>query len=167
MYLKRLYRHNKILFRVIILLTGFQAVNNIRQDVSFSPVYTYGMYSKLIQPANTYTIPEIIVNGKMLQTKDFTPQRWDKIIQPVILFSKQQEWNHYLFESYIQRLLRVSDSTNYINHLSSSQFNEWFRQYLESILHYHISMLAIHFSVYNLNGGKLVKVRPPETAPAL
>lgn len=165
MYLKRLYQHNKILFGLIIFAAAFQVINNIRQDVSFSPVYTYGMYSQVIKPQENYVVPEIIVNNKTLQTKDFSPQQWDKIVQPVMFFSKQQQWNRYIFNNYVHRLLGISDSSFYVNNFSQTQFNNWYMQYLETILHDHILTLAIEFSEYNLTGNMPVKAQSSQIVP--
>jgi len=117
------------------------------------------MYSKISQPQKNYIIPEIIVNGNILQTQNFSPQQWDKIVQPVILFSKQQTWNRLQFDNYIHRLLHVQDSSHYVNNLSQLQFNEWYRRYLPGIIHSSISSLTINFNEYDLNDGKPVKLR--------
>jgi len=162
-YIKRLWLHNKILCSLIILFAAFQVINNIRQDVAFSPVYTYGMYSQVIQPQKTYIVPEITANGKLLMTKDFTPQQWDKIIQPVLVFSNQEQWNRFQFNNYIHRLLPVNDSGFYVNHLSQSQFNDWYKKYLAAIIRSDISHLSIQFVEYDLSNRSPVKLRCLQT----
>ena len=72
MYLKKLYKHNKFLFTVIVILFALlQLINNIRQDIAISPVYSYGMYSEQIKPLPFYTVPEIFVDGKAITNKRF------------------------------------------------------------------------------------------------
>jgi len=162
MYLKRLWLHNKALCWLVILFAAFQLINNIRQDVAFSPVYTYGMYSQVIKPQKKYVIPEITVNGALLQTKNFTPQQWDKIIQPVAIFQKQSEWNRAEFNFYIRRLLHIEDSSHYTNRLSQAGFNDWYKQYLAAILHANISSLSLQFQEYDLSSRRPVKLRTAE-----
>ena len=163
MYLKRLWLHNKALCWLVILFAAFQLINNIRQDVAFSPVYTYGMYSQVIKPQKKYVIPEITVNGVLLQTKNFTPQQWDKILQPVLFFSKQETWNRLQFNKYIHRLLHIEDSALYLNHMSQAQFNEWYRSYISYILKTDISTLSIQFNEYDLSSGQPVKLPSGQT----
>src|SRR4051794_27065993 len=105
MYLKRLYRHNKFLFIIIVLFVLAQLINNIRQDIAISPVYSYGMYSEKIKPLHVYTVPEIFGDGKQLKAKDFSPQQWDNITLPVIEFYAQRQWNLYQWQHDIKRLL--------------------------------------------------------------
>ena len=162
MYLKRLWLHNKILCGLLVLFAAFQILNNIRQDVAFSPAYTYGMYSQVFRPQKKYIVPEIIVNGRVLQTKNFTPQQWDKIIQPVAVFQKQSEWNRAEFNFYIRRLLHIEDSSHYTNRLSQAGFNDWYKQYLSAIIHANISTLSIQFQEYDLSGRPPVKLQTPE-----
>ena len=163
MYLKRLWLHNKVLCGLLLLFATFQIINNIRQDVAFSPVYTYGMYSQVIKPQKKYIVPEISVNGNLLETKNFTPQQWDKIILPVLLFSKQEAWNRFEFDSYIRRLLQIEDSSFYINKLSKAQFDEWYKKYLSEIIHLDISNLVITFNEFDFNNRELRRLRTLET----
>jgi hypothetical protein len=165
MYLKEVYKHSKLLFIAITCGFVFQLINNARQDVAFSPVYAYGMYSEAILPQKEYIVPEIVVNDRRLQTKDFTSQQWDKIILPVVLYSKQQRWNRYIFDNYVHRLLHISDSSFYVNNFSQTQFSKWYMQYLETILHNHVSTLSINFSEYNLTGNVPVKVQSAQILP--
>ena len=162
MYLKRLWSHNKILCGLLVLFAAFQILNNIRQDVAFSPTYTYGMYSQVIHPQKKYIVPEINVNGRVLQTKNFTPQQWDKIIQPIVLFQKQEDWNRAEFNIYIRRLLHIEDSSHYTNELSEAEFNQWYKQYLSAIIHSNILSLSFQFQEYDLSGPKPVKLQTQE-----
>jgi len=162
MYLKRLWLHNKFLCGLLVLFAAFQVLNNIRQDVAFSPAYTYGMYSQVVHPQKKYIVPEIIVNGRVLQTKNFTPQQWDKIIQPVVLFQKQGEWNRAEFNIYIRRLLHIEDSSHYTNDLSQEKFNEWYKHYVSAIIHSNISSLSVQFQEYDLDGRRPAKLQTPE-----
>jgi hypothetical protein len=121
------------------------------------------MYSKAIQPQKKYIVPEITVNGNLLRTRNFTPQQWDKIVQPVLFFSKQEAWNRYQFNNNIHRLLQIEDSACYTNHLSLAQFNEWYKKYLSHVLHTDISKLSIQFYEYDLSDNQLIKIRPLQT----
>src|SRR5437867_4049778 len=125
MYLKKLYQHNKLWFLVIIIFIAGQLFINYKRGVVFSPFYHYGMYSSVIKPAAQYNIPEVFVNGMRLATKDFSPQEWDNIMQPVIKFQDQEKWNSTLFQTDIHRLLPFADAAKFTNAITEQQFKQW------------------------------------------
>jgi len=157
MYLKKLYTTSKGWFIVITLFVIVQVATDIRQDISLSPVFHYGMYSEVIKPQNTYVVTEIWVNGRRLQTKDFSPCGWDKVKQPVMLYKNQQSWNDAMWNADIKRLLHVSDSTKYINAITDSAFNKWYLNYLQTFIQEKIDSVRITTTNYNFTGKQLVK----------
>ena len=134
MYLSRLYRHNKILFLLIVLFAVAQLVNNIRHDIAISPFYSYGMYSEVIKPDSVYKVAEIYVNGKQLQSKDFTALEWENISFPVTQFYRQEEWNKKIWKQDIHRLLHFTDSSKFANNLTDDDFLQWYKLHLQSVL---------------------------------
>lgn len=136
----------------MLLFAIAQLVNNIRQDIAISPVYSYGMYSEKISPVSTYTVPEVFVNGKQLQTKDFTPQQWDNITVPVSKYYEQKEWNSAVWNTDIYRLLPFSDSTKFLNSLTEIQFQKWYKNHIAFILNEKVDSVNIAFSNYQYNG---------------
>lgn len=158
MYLGRLFKQNKVLFVPVLVFSFLQLFNNIRQDASISPVFTYGMYSQIIRPQEKYFLPEIMVNGYQLETKNFSPQQWDKIVQPIILFSKQQLYNDTLFKNHIQPLLHVKDSARYTNQISAVDFEAWYKRYLQSLLSIKTDAVTIHWQQYYFTGSSFKKI---------
>src|SRR5438874_750097 len=124
MYLKRLYHHNKFLFIIIVLFALAQLINNVRQDIAISPVYSYGMYSEQIKPLHFYVVPEVFIDGKQLQAKDFSPQQWDNITLPITEFYAQHQWNLYQWQHDIKRLLPFTDSSKFVNYITEQGFNK-------------------------------------------
>jgi len=151
MYLLKLYRHNKLLFIIIALFALAQLVNNVRQDIAISPVYSYGMYSEQIRPLHFYTVPEIFIDDIQLQAKDFSPQQWDNITLPVTEFYTQQQWNLFQWQQDIHRLLSFADSSKFVNHITEQEFKQWYHQHMQSLLHRHIDSVNIVFSKYYFN----------------
>ena len=157
MYLKKLYLHHKGWFIVIVLFAVIQITINIHQDASITPFFHYGMYSQVIQPRSIYVVPEIQVNKQILQTKDFSPQEWDNIIQTVVLFEAQKKWNYELYFQHIQPLLHLDDSTKYVNTFNPSNFQIWYKKHLSALLGKPIDSLVIRFNIMaysNLNHQK-------------
>ena len=157
MYLKQLYHHNKFWFAVIVLFALLQVINNVRQDIAISPVYSYGMYSEKISPAESYTVTEIFVNGKQLTPIDFTPQQWDNISLPVSMYQSQADWNLAVWQQDIHRLLPFADSVHYVNDITDKQFNAWYKLHLQSVLGYTVDTVNIQFNKYLFNGSVLIK----------
>lgn len=147
MYLRRLYQQSKFWFIVIVLFAVIQLALNIRRDASISPFFHYGMYSEVIQPKHIYVVPEVIVNGKPLQTRNFSPQEWDKIIQPVVLYDAQKSWNSKIYNEHIKPLLHFEDSTKYLNNISDIGFYRWYKSYLQNTIHKPVDSLKISFNI--------------------
>lgn len=158
MYLKKLFNTNKWWFAAISLFIIVQLAMDVRHDIALSPVYHYGMYSEIIAPQAKYVLPVITVNGRMLRARDFTPQQWDKIFFTIELFHKQQAWNSSQWNTDIKRLLHVTDSCKYINNTSEAQFNEWYKNYLQTILHKNVDSVRVDFAEYGFNGTTLTKI---------
>ncbi len=143
MYLKKLYQHHKGWFFFVVFFIASQVFINYKHGVVFSPFYHYGMYSEIIKPQKKYALIEINTNGKILQTKDFSPQEWDKITSPILLNNQQQQWNNEVYNNTIKRLLHVKDSTLYTNHYTQNEFYNWYKSYLQGITKTKIDSLNI------------------------
>jgi len=157
MYLKKLYNTNKWWFAGIMLFVIVQLAMDIRQDIAFSPVYHYGMYSETITPQKQYSVIEITVNGKKLRTQDFTPAEWDKIAYTVALYNNQQAWNINQWNTDIKRLLHLTDSSKYVNNINATSFNSWYKNYLQPILNEKVDSVAITTAQYQFNSKTLTK----------
>lgn len=107
-----------------------------------SPFYHYGMYSEVMKPGSHYPVVQIIADDDTLQTKDFNPQQWDKIMQPVLYYSKHKEWNGNMYRE-VQRITGISDSVNYLSNVQKKEFFDWYRKYLSQILDKEIRSLVI------------------------
>ena len=158
MYLKQLYRHNKLLFLGCVLFACAQLFINYKRGVVFSPFYHYGMFSGVIPVENKYNVTEVYVNEKQLLTKDYSPVTWDKIIQPVELFYKQPI-NKTLWQQDIHRLLPFADSLKYVNQITETDFKNWYGKYLQSVLDKPIDSVRIVFANYSFNGKSLLQTK--------
>jgi hypothetical protein len=123
--------------------------------VVFSPFYHYGMYSAVMNPEKKYSVTEISVNGKLLQTKDFSPYVWDKINLPVQLYHTQDKWNQILWLQDISRLLHATDSSKYLNQITATGFSNWYRTYLQNVLHQSVDTVSIQWRDYVFDGKAL------------
>ena len=148
MYLKQLYQHNKAWFAVILLFIFCQLFINFKKGIVFSPCYHYGMYSEVMKPGTSYPVFEIIADGAVLQVKDFSAQQWDKIMQPIIYYSKHKTWNRDMYRE-VQRITGISDSVNYVSNVQKKDFFDWYRNYLSGIIGKEVRSIIIQQKTYS------------------
>jgi hypothetical protein len=135
MYLVKLYKQHKGWFAVVILFAFGQLFINYKNGVMVSPFYNYDMYSYSTMPKQQYEVLQISVNGKELQPKNFSPNEWDNLVQPIVFFDKQQDWNSFLFHSEVQKFLPVQDSALYVNTILKPAFSNWYKKQVLHIAH--------------------------------
>lgn len=156
MYLKKLYTTHKGWFIVIMLFIIIQLGLDVKQAISFTPAFHYGMYSSISKPQTSYAVQEVWVNGRQLKTKDFSPCGWDKVMQPIVLYSNQHNWNSSVWNNDIKRLMHFKDSAKYKNTLTETAFNTWYRSYMQTFLHEKIDRINIITTTYTFTGTQLV-----------
>jgi hypothetical protein len=148
MYLKHLFHQSKFWFVVVIVFITCQLFINVKHGMVFSPFYHYGMYSEVMQPKDTYPIFGVTVNGEELKAKDFSPQQWDKIIQPLVYYSKHRQWNEDMFGE-VHRLTGINDSAKYFKKLTKNDITFWYQQYLSATLHKEVTAVVIESKTYD------------------
>lgn len=159
MYVKKLYRHHKVWFVLVMAFAAAQLFINYKRGMLFSPFYHYGMFSGVALPRETYEVVEIKVNGRQLQAQLFSANEWDNLVQPVLLYRDQQNWNSNLYHTQIKRLIGVNDSTLYVNNLSQSAFNNWYRQHVARLLHLDDRAIDVRyqFAIYRRHNNHLIR----------
>jgi len=146
MYLAQLYKQHKYWFIVVLLFIAGQLFINAKKGMVCSPFFHYGMYSAPMPADTSYMYLEVWVNNEQLKPSDFSPQRWDKIIQPVLYFSRQQQENNYQFNE-AHRILGINDTAKFINRITKRDFDPWYRQYLGSILGKQVLTININYKI--------------------
>ncbi len=128
MYLIKLYRQNKFWFVVVLLFAGGQLFINYKNGVMCSPFYNYDMYSNVALPKQYYPVMQISITNRLLQTKDYSPNEWDNLLQPIIFFEKQERWNRYIFQTETRKFLPVYDSSPYLKTVPQARFARWYNK---------------------------------------
>ena len=134
MYLTKLFRQNKLWFLIVILFAFGQLFINYKDGVECSPFFHYGMFSMPFRFQPSYQTTEVTINGKRLQSKDFSPNGWDNIVIPITQWQAQQPWNSGMYNATIKRLLHVNDSSLYTNQLSQADFDNWYKARVTRLL---------------------------------
>lgn len=148
MYIKQLYQHNKFLFAVMLLFIVCQLFINFKRGIVISPFYHYGMYSEVMKPKDSYDVFGIVADGETLPAKNFSAQQWDKIMQPIIYYSRHKEWNMDMYNQ-VHRLTGISDTSKYISNVQKKDFFDWYRRYLSYILKKEVRSLTVQQKTYS------------------
>ncbi len=157
MYLKRLYKESKWWFAIALCFVTVQLVMDAKEGAAISPVFHYVMYSYPQMPQKKYAVLEVKVNGKLLQTKDFSPYYWDKIAGTPALFYSQKIVNPRIWNNDVKRLLHAKDSSKFYNHLTDEQYNDWYKLYLQNCLNRKIDSFSVITTLYKFNGSTFTK----------
>ena len=120
---------------MVVLFAFGQLFINYKNGVMFSPFYNYDMYSYPSLPHNHYEVVQISINGRLLQPKDFSPHEWDNLMQPIVFFYKQKDWNSMIFHTEVQKFLPIQDSALYVNNISERAFMDWYKKQVLRIAH--------------------------------
>ncbi len=123
MYLKQLYRHNKLLAFFVGTFFAIQIFINYKQGAVASPFYHYGMYSAVMKIDSVYDVRLVFSKGKILRGQDFSIRNWDKLHNMIEKSSNAQSTNDSI-------LLTVQKFFNKLHWpVDASKFrNNWLRQ---------------------------------------
>jgi hypothetical protein len=159
MFLQKVYKHNKLLFALMIVFIIGQLFINYKHGMAFSPFYHYGMYSEVMKEKDNYGVFEIEVNGKKLAAQNFTAQQWDKIILPLNYYSSIRTKSNTLYYSDIKRLTNAihlnTNERNYIQTCDSKNFENWYLLYLANELKEKVNNLHTQYRLYQYKTGSL------------
>lgn len=158
MFLNQVYKHKKLLFWLMIFFIFGQIFINIKHGLVFSPFYHYGMYSQVLKPEKTYSVPEIFIDGKQLMGKDFTPWTWDKILQPVTFYASINTSN-LLYKNEVKRLSHAfigGKREAYFNQACNYPlFIEWYKKYLAMVTGKPVNEVVINYRTYAFTNNRL------------
>lgn len=132
----------------MLLFIAGQLLINLKQGMVISPFYHYGMYSEVMEPQQAYPVYEIIVNEVPLRTQDFSAQQWDKIMLPLVYYSKHGQWNQEMY-GHVKRITGISDSNRFVNTFPKQRFYKWYQDYLSGILQRPVQSLMVEQKTYS------------------
>jgi hypothetical protein len=131
---------------------------NFKRGMVISPFYHYGMYSEVMKPKPLYGVYEVKVNDQLLSGKDFTPQQWDKIIQPIKYFHSLDSMKG-LYEKDVKRLMLMlhitTDDKKFTSQCDAGLFYNYYKLYLQNILNKTIDSVEVSYRNYSFTGAKL------------
>jgi hypothetical protein len=142
---------------MVIFILG-QLFINFKRGMVISPFYHYGMYSEVMKPKPLYGVYEVRANNELLQSKNFSPQKWDKIILPIKYFHSLDSMSS-LYEKDVKRLMLSlgirTDVTKFTRRCDAHTFSKSYRSYLQNVLNKTIGSVNISVRNYAFTGTEL------------
>lgn len=148
MFLKALFKFNKIYFFVsLILLSAFLFIN-FKWGMVVSPISHYGMYSGVYKTQTEKTIYTHIINGKKLDPQQLTIIQNDFLQSFPAIYQTESGINNAVFNTMFPYLNKVglasqNDSAKFTNHFSKGKFKNWYAEKLANITQHKIDSFRI------------------------
>jgi hypothetical protein len=148
MFLKKLYKYNKIFcisFVFIILLFCFL---NYKRGMVMAPIFQYGMYSGIFNLNDTQSVYKIYVNNKELDLTKYSFEKNDEILVSIGNYEKTKKSNAIIFET-IRRIMGKIGMSSFMtvskfsNNISDQDFMLWYKKMLEKMISNPIEKIEI------------------------
>jgi|GEM_PF-3661941 len=159
MFLKKVYRYNKLLFGGMLFFILMQLFVFYKGGMVFSPWYNYGMFSEKIKPQKRYDWYNVIAPSPTRRI--LSPQKDDKIFVTLDKFVKlpmnDSLYNHDVGRLFEQAMLSKPSAHHYIYHLDVAAIKTLFAKYsnkawpnnIDSVDHYTYLRIAPTSVIWN------------------
>ena len=153
MFLKALFKFNKLYFLVSVLLLFIFLFINYKWGMVAAPISHYGMYSGIYKTQTPKTIYTHTVNGKVINSQNLTIIQNDFLQSFPAFYENEKNINLAVFKTmlpYLSRLglAREKDSAKFLNHYSEENFKNWYTEKLAGIVHEKIDSFSIQRQDY-------------------
>lgn len=160
MFLKALFKFNKIYFLVsLVLLAAFLFIN-YKWGMVAAPVSHYGMYSGVYKMETPTTIYIHSVNGKIINSNKLSITQNDFLQSFPAYYENEEAINRSVFNTMLPYLSRVGlaqqkDSSKFLNHYSKESFKNWYTEKLTKIAGEKIDSFSIERVDYSWQNNNL------------
>lgn len=132
------------------LLCIVQLVIFYKQGAVATPFLNYGMYSDKIMPVQDAEVFKIYADDRLLCGDDFSIQEWDKIYLPLYMYLKKDSVNREMMEIkgrllHKLKVLPAEAGRSFFENeaFADSDFMEWYKQYIASIMQQNVDRVKI------------------------
>lgn len=149
MFLKKLYRYNKLLALMVAgFLLGYIYVN-YKWGMTATPVQQYGMFSGKYFIKDSLLLYTVKANDKIINSAALSLIERDLVQSYPDYFEKQQHTNEAIFNTVniYFNYLGISAAKNkykFINNTSDAVFSNWYRSKMEDIINEPIRSLEVY-----------------------
>lgn len=171
MFLKKVYRHSKLMFAGMLFFVLLQVGINVKRGMVFSPFFHFGMYAAPQKPASTYVINTVMVNGDTLRGTNFTPQGWDKI-QYNLFRTWQSRCDTAFFRDQISRLykkarLPAPNRNAFINTMPFEDRMQWYKVHVAAVTGHPNWEVIISRDRYHYRAGTFTPIQNLPVTPEM
>ena len=163
MFLKALFKFNKIYFLVSLLLLAAFLFINYKWGMVAAPISHYGMYSGVYKTQTPKTIYTHIVNGETINSQNITIIQNDFLQSFPAYYENERDINRAVFKTMLPYMNRLGlahekDSAKFLNHYSKEKFKTWYEQKLIGIVKNNIDSFRILQQDYIWNDTQLMPI---------
>ena len=153
MFLKALFKFNKMYLVITVLLLFTFLFINYKWGMVAAPISHYGMYSGVYKTQTPKTIYTHTINGKVINSQDMSIIQNDFLQSFPEYFQNESNINHSVFKTmqpYLQKLgvAKQKDSAKFLNHFTKQEFKNWYEQKLSAIVNNKIDSFSIQQQDY-------------------
>ena len=163
MFLKALYKFNKVYFVVSLGLLFTFLFINYKWGMVASPISQYGMYSGVYKIKTAKTLYTHIVNGEKLDAQRLSIIQNDFLQSFPVYYESEAEINKATFYTMLPYLNKMGlahqeDSAKFLNHFSREKFRSWYIQKLSVIINNRVDSFKILQQQYIWTDGELKSI---------
>jgi hypothetical protein len=166
MFLKKLYRHNKIFFFVAVgFLSGYIYLN-YKWGITATPINQYGMFSGKYFIKDSLLVYSVKANNKMINFADLSLIQRDLLQSYPDYYEMEKHNNEAIFNT-------ISNYFNYLgipagkqqykftNQCSAVLFSKWYQSKIENIIKKPITSLNVYKQYFVWENQKLQPIDTP------
>jgi hypothetical protein len=149
MFLKKVYKKNRLLFWGMAAFATCQLFINYKVGLTATPFLHYGMYSSPFLPYKSINVWELEINGKKQTLSGYHPRIVEQILEPVKVYL-EQAYSNSLYDSHIKHFLKLLplDSNSFTSHVTKKEFSDWYKQHLTRITNKEVTTVKVFESQY-------------------
>ncbi len=167
MFIKQLYRYNKMLCLIFIMFILSFVFINYKQGVVATPIFQYGMFSSKFYLKDTQNVFKIYVNDSLLDLSNFSFEERDMLLVVLESYGIYKARNEAVYKTMKQlyakfRLENIMKPEVYLINITDETFTKWYMHNLEDIIGYPVLKLAIFQQGYQFQNKELKEVSSPK-----
>jgi hypothetical protein len=147
MFIKRLYRHSKILFFAFVLFIVAFIFINYKWGLTATPIYQYGMFSSKFYIKDTQSVFKIYVNEKLLDITKYSFAERDIMLVTLEKYGQQVNNNEavYTVMKKIPQQFGITMPVGlYRCMVADKNFTGWYKKSLQQIIGYPVKKLEVY-----------------------
>lgn len=166
MFLKKLYRHNKIFFFIVAGFLSCYIYLNYKWGITATPINQYGMFSGKYFIKDPLLVYSVIANNKIIPLADLTLIQRDLLQSYPDYYEIEKHNNEAIFNTmspYFKYLGISAGKQQYkfTNQCNALLFSNWYKSKIENIIKEPINSLYVYKQYFVWEYQKLQPIDTP------